>query len=170
MKKLTPAKVISLIIGGLFVIAFIIISVKVFVDRPQDLGPELEYIGKEHTGCPLPLPLGYIMLCSSEPGEEYYFATNLSMDELKKRFNATSAPNDNLPDGTGAATSGPGEYLEYTFEFLSFKSLEGKRFTITYYNNKKAILLLGGLSNSSKASIISLDKESYQVAKELVLE
>lgn len=100
----TRSSKIIVIIVALFVILAAILAVNTYNERPQDLGPELEYIGKRHTGCPLPLPIGYLMLCSAEPGEEYYFGTDLGIEEIEQYFKgATPIQSENRVSGTAAA-------------------------------------------------------------------
>ncbi|HEU5187677.1 MAG TPA: hypothetical protein VFT87_04180 [Candidatus Saccharimonadales bacterium] len=127
-----------------------------YINQPKNLGPNLEYLGKRHTGCPLPLPLGYLLLCSSEPGEEYYFGTDMSREELRGYFKgADSVTSENLVSGTGA---------KYSWVDVGFTTKSGN-FTFFFYDNKQGVLETYSLNKTNKKNIISIDKEDYQEAK-----
>lgn len=155
MKKLSKNKIITLVLTAVLIIVAVI-GVNIIQNQPQDLGPELEYIGKRHTGCPLPLPLGYIMLCSSEPGEEYYFATDLSNEELKTYFKNAHFV-EQLTPTRGTAP-------DYNYEYVEFKNSAGS-FTFFYYDNTTNVRSAFKLKPSVKTHIVSIDEKGLSIAR-----
>jgi hypothetical protein len=146
------------ILALLFVGMILFSVVKNYIETPHDLGPELEYIGTERTGCPLPGPLGALLLCSQESGKRYYFATKLSKDELVKYF-TKAIYNEEVT--LGGVTS-----AKWTAEYIPFKlnNDSDRHFVITYYHDTHAILEENDLK-TNKSFIISINKESYSAAK-----
>lgn len=47
--------------------------------EPQNLGAQLEYVGRDDLGC-------FLWWCEVKPYSVYYFATDLGLDELKGYF------------------------------------------------------------------------------------
>lgn len=156
MLKNRTSKIIVIIIAVLLLGAVGFFAFRSYTDHPQNLGPQIEYIGKRHTGCPLPLPLGYLIMCSSEPGEEYYFGTDLSVEELRGYFGGAKAiDSDSSISGTAA---------NYNYYDVGFTAPNGS-FTVLFYDSKEGVLQTFNLKTTTKKNIISIDKEDYQEAK-----
>src|SRR5438094_363462 len=75
-------------------------AIKDWVETPGDLGPRIEYIGKQKSGC-APAPLSFI--CIGPIYTEYYFATDLSLAELPAYFKHAKQVGDYdfLPNKSG---------------------------------------------------------------------
>lgn len=127
-------------------------GVKTFIERPQDLGTELEYIGKKTYGCYLH------WVCSSDPITSYYFGTDLTQDELKTYFKkAEYAEHPNLLGGGGG---------DYSYDYLFFKPVNGaEEFSIDYYDNTQVVIDLKDLRQTGKQNVISLTVEDFLAAQ-----
>jgi hypothetical protein len=147
----------------LLLLAALFIGILMFVlvqslEKPENLGPKLEYIGTETTGCPLPLPLGYLLLCSQEPGKEYYFATDMREEELKSYFkNAYYPSQDESQRGTDSF------YKRHDLRF-NLKNDMGF-FIVYYYYETEQILAINKQLQPKKQYIVSIRKDYYPTAK-----
>jgi hypothetical protein len=121
-------------------------GVKAYLERPQDLGPGLEYIGKSNYGC--------WFVCDSTPASVYYFATDMTQDELKTYFKgATYVEHPNSLGGGGAG---------YNFSDLYFRPRQSDReFLIDYYDNTQLVIGLFKLKQTNRHSVISISEKSY---------
>jgi pimeloyl-ACP methyl ester carboxylesterase len=113
--------------SGLFVMlvacvlsALLFAAWKYYLRPPQSLGAQLEYVGKSSYGC-------WWLACDSTPGSTYYFATDMTADELSHYFRRTDC-NTNDHSGLGGPDYA-GIYIDCT--------LSGKTLEITYYNNRQ---------------------------------
>jgi hypothetical protein len=87
----------------------------IFRAESPSLGSQLEYIGQRQFGCLL------VVLCeSSNPYSDYYFATDMTEDQLKAYFK-----------GATYGSSVEGEGADYTFSILGFQTTEGGHLTFT---------------------------------------
>ena len=158
MKNMSKKKKVLVGFIAALVLIFGLFGLKMFLEQPRNLGDNLEYIGKRHTGCPLPLPLGYILLCSSEPGEEYYFGTDLSVEELRGYFGRADI---------GKSGSGSSEFSNYILmSFQDHKSMS--YFYINYFDNPAAVKQAFDLRTTTK-NVVSLSDEDYKEAKQALI-
>lgn len=156
MSVVKNKKLIVIIIAALVAASVAFFAVNTYINRPQDLGTELEFIGKRRTGCPIPLPFGYLMLCSADLGERYYFGTDLPQGDLIKHFKKAEYISGDEP----IRSFGAG----YNFDALSFTT-PNSGFTFYFYDNKEGILNDFDLGHTTKKHIISIDSEDYKEAK-----
>jgi len=76
------------IVGVLLVFA---VRFYLSIERPTDLGSKIEYVGKINNNC--------FPMCGDPWGAEYYFATDITLDEVKRYFNkAKYYPSDSADD------------------------------------------------------------------------
>lgn len=118
--------------------------------EPQNLGQQLEYVGKDDLGCVL-------WWCEVEPYSVYYYATDMSTDQLKSYFSKAQFTNE--PDGGGSFSA------DYTSKGVQFKLNDANRtFLIQYYDNTQAVIRLIHLKPTTKSHIISITDSGYQLA------
>ena len=149
------------LIGGIVLWAAIVYVYQ----APRDIGDKIEYLGQRDYGC-APFPLSFV--CFSPPSTEYYFSTTLTQDELKTHFRyAHYKTNDPLKtsDGGGAVRAPDGRDIDYSFKDIVFVDKNNQRFVITYYDNKEAMTFGEHLRQADKPYIISMDPESYLLAR-----
>ena len=109
----------------------------------------MEYIGKQDHGC-------YIGFCDSSPGSTYYYATNMTADNLKTYF--TKAPYDiAAQDEAGVSTN-------YNFTRIHFNSSEGD-FIVDYYSNATGVINSKHLTPTTKKNVISISDAYYNSVK-----
>ncbi|HEU5187329.1 MAG TPA: hypothetical protein VFT87_02380 [Candidatus Saccharimonadales bacterium] len=156
MQKSSKTKIILFSVVAVVVIILALFGVKSYlVDQPKNLGPNLEYLGKRHTGCPLPLPLGYLLLCSSEPGEEYYFGTDMSEEELENYFTKAHS--------LGTPTTGTSD--GHSFKLLSFQpDFSNDIFYITYFENSEIIRDSLNKKTDNK-TVLKVSDSDYNLAR-----
>lgn len=147
------AKIIISIIIGFIVL---VLGISVLTNLPKaDLGPKLNYIGKEDYGC---LPFPFFFVCDSPTGSVYYFATDMSKEELKRYFTkAQFRDNPNSLGGGGSVSN---------FEYLDFVPREGgDTIVIAFYDNPQAVIKMRNLRDTSQKNVISISDEDYDLAK-----
>jgi len=139
------------VLFGVILVLIMVFGVKAYIERPQDLGAGLEYIGKTDYGC--------YVFCDSNPASVYYFATDMTQDELKGYFkNADYVEHPNSGGGGGAG---------YNFDDLYFKPRNGNdEFLINYYDNTQNVLTTNRLKQTSKKSVVSMGSFYYLYARE----
>jgi hypothetical protein len=121
-------------------------------DVPHPLGEKLEYIGKEDYGC-----TGF---CDSKPSSTYYYATDMSIDEVIHYFKRVTIESDQDIH----STSDPS--IPRTF---SLKSPKGDVFYITYYINGQEYIdkSKSEFQNTNKRQhILTVLDEQYTAAKD----
>ena len=131
-------------------ICLLIIAVASFIwaktNEPNDLGPELTYIGKKDFGC-------FVFWCDSKPYSEYYFATNLSKADIDTYFKDAKLV-QNIDGASGS----------YTYNQLHFKTTKGVDFWLIYYNAKSDTLLPTAKS-VHQTNTISITDHDYHLAQ-----
>lgn len=139
--KIRAIKKYQLVLVGLTVVLLAFFNIKAYIERPQDLGPELEYIGKSDYGC--------YFFCDASPGSVYYFATDLTQEELELYFTkATYVDYPNVGGGGGA---------HYNFDFLFLRPFGSEEeFVFSYYDNSQAVIDVNHLKQTNKQYIISI--------------
>ena len=112
--------------------------------KSYPLGDKLEYIGKEDFGC----TIGF---CDHEADSVYYYATNMSTQEVESYFrNATvEFPIDR----------------EISNSRIWLKTKSGDSFIIRYYDDKNETIKKNGLSPKNANMVISLLQSEYDSAK-----
>lgn len=116
---------------------------------PKPLGSELDYIGKTNYGCWFPF-------CDSTPASNYYYATDMTPDEITGHF--TKASPDNL-DTIQNNTTTPITFLLKTSKIDDI-------IYINYYPNGAKQAHDEGFDQPSKSHLISINSEDYQAAKD----
>jgi hypothetical protein len=113
-------------------------------DVPRPLGDKLEYIGKEDYGCTGGL-------CDSGPSSTYYYATDMSIEEIESYFKkaATEHPSDRESSSTR----------------IWLKTSSGKSFIVRYYDDKNTIVEKYNLTASQRKYVISLESTNYETAR-----
>lgn len=119
---------------------------------PKPLNDEAVYIGRRTTGCLIPL-------CGSNPADEFYYATDLSTDEITEEY-----------FGRAVVVSGP-EYNSQSISnnwTMTFENIESKeRFSVTYFTKGKAMSDYLGLNLNGKNNLILIsDRSDYNTAKD----
>jgi hypothetical protein len=146
------------IIFVLFISLAIFSAIKLYVEAPRDLGNRLEYIGKSNASCEwweLPLYFGF---CAG-PSYEYYFATDMGIEELKGYFRkAKFVQHDNL--GGASSSKWRAEYIPFE---LNDNSDRG--FTFLLYNDAHIIVEEESLQQTTKPYVISIHEDSYPLAQ-----
>lgn len=140
----------SWIIIGLIVMASFILGFLTFDHlnkQPRDLGPELEYIGKSEYGCWMP---GF---CDSGPATSYYFATNLSLEELKTYFK----------DAKPISSLNIDQPLQ-TPKRLFFTT-NGDKWVIVYYSAQEVLEKNPEVARTKKPFVISMDSSTFPKAR-----
>jgi hypothetical protein len=122
-----------------------------FSSKP--LGDRLEYIGKRDYGSWLPLS-------SQRPGSTYYYATDMSLEEIKQYFKGAASQEITEPNFVS------GTY-NYSYVGIRFKNLKtSEEFSVAYYvdgqNDKLKSL---NLSQFSKKHLIDIDANDYNRAR-----
>lgn len=114
-----------------------------FSSRP--LGKKLEYVGKTNYGC--------YVFCDSKPGSTYYYATDMTLEEIGSHFSKASLKQKNDSDSFHAYTS------------LWLVTPDGS-FDVYYYASAD-MLPKGIASKDTQAShFISLTASKYSLAKD----
>ena|SRR5260370_32679175 len=140
------------------VLAFtLFFTVKGWIETPTDLGPKLEYIGKEDFGC-APFPL--VFVCPGPFYSAYYFATNMSEEELAGYF--TKAKLNELSRGGGGVDYAADDiYLK-----VNFQTNRNPYFHFYFYYKIQAVLANSRLKSTGKLHIVSITNSDYKLAKE----
>jgi hypothetical protein len=120
---------------------------------PKPLGSKLEYIGKEDYGC-------IILFCDSGPSSTYYYATDMSLEEVKKYFGKASASEPNM-QGTNSRKNNKGIILWS----INFKLNQSQSFLVDYYKDGKYVASDRNLQTISKEHLISIDAKDYLTIK-----
>jgi hypothetical protein len=158
MKKLSKKqKWIAIIVLVLMVIAGLVIASAIrkisTTVGPADLGAKLEYVGKQDLG-------GCVLWwCENQPYSEYYFATDMSEDELGSYFEKASLNHREkevyplVPDGESRTVFG--------YRILG----QEDGFSIDYFDNTEYITKLHHLKRTSRAHVVQILDSSYPIAK-----
>ncbi|HEU5122332.1 MAG TPA: hypothetical protein VFT59_05820 [Candidatus Saccharimonadales bacterium] len=107
---------------------------------PRPLGDKLEYIGKEDYGSWLPLS-------SARPASVYYYATDMSKEEVREYFRGAKVDEPITPQGG---------------DFLIWAERNNNNFIIRYHTDKT---MLNKYAHGRKA-VVSVRSEDYNLAKE----
>lgn len=148
-KKKPNPTLIGLVAVGVIILG-IIASLIPWVqldNTPKPLGDRLEYIGKQNYGC----TIGF---CDAKAGTSYFYATDMSIDEVGKYFKKARLKEP------------PTSESDFTSIWLYNDEID-KDFFLYYYNpenlsdSERAAL---NLRNSSK-NLMKIDGSDYQNAK-----
>jgi hypothetical protein len=145
------AAVSIIIVAAIFIIRF---TPWVWYDHSEKpLGIIMEYIGKHDYGC-APGPC-----IGGEPGTTYYYATDMSMEEVEGYFKGANVKK--IENFSGQSSAG------YFYTYLSFelKSNGSRKTIINYYNDGAAVIKTMSLRKSLKKYAISLDAVDYVLIK-----
>jgi hypothetical protein len=143
MKLLKPPHLILLTIA-IFVIGVVgwVVYVNKVVSYP--LGDRLEYVGKRDFGC--------YGLCDSAPTSTYYYATDMTVEEVEGYFRGARLVQLYQPD----------KYQVYTTFYFDNDNYD---FNIHYYPTLSDIGEEINLNHSDKKHYIGLAKSKYDTAK-----
>jgi len=148
----------KIILLGLAVVIGVLVIMGAFkfvqrLNAPQpNLGSSFEYLGSQLSHC-------YFggLVCDSDPFSDYYFATNLTEEQLKVFFKG--AKYQEIAGGGGGASA------RYTFDELDFQTSDGRYFDIYYYHNVKPSQITAGLKDTTLPYGISIKDSGYLAAK-----
>ena len=136
------------------IVAFLFAAVCTYItylEGPHDLGSKLEYIGTSYSsGCVL-------FYCDSPASTEYYFGTDMSVEELKGYFSNAKFSDINQEDGAR-------DYAAFNLGFDPIHPNVSQGFNIRYYLYPESVLSVHHF-NTQKAHIVSLSDWSYQQAR-----
>ena len=121
------------------------------VTHPADLGSGLEYIGQHKFLCYF-----WGLSCYREAYSEYYFATDMSEDQLKTYFKGAEFQTM----GTGGGGAG------FNFDDLAFKATNGQKFDLQYYYGIKSSEIFPDVKNTTKSYGVSMTENDYKIAKQ----
>lgn len=144
MKKVSFSKkaIATVSIFTLLALGFFIFYVYPNFIFSKPLGDKLEYIGKTDYGCWL--------VCDANPGSTYYYATDMSVEEITDYFKAT--------------TSSPLRAFDGMTDFV-LKTKDGHSISIYYYTDKEKVADKGINKKVRKKAIISIPGFQYDAAK-----
>src|SRR5690606_3919320 len=108
----------------------------------KPLGDKLEYIGKTDNGS--------WVVCDAKPGSTYYYATDMSVEEIADYFKAT--------------TSSPLRAFDGMTDFV-LKTKDGHSISIYYYTDKEKVADKGINKKVRRKAIISIPSFHYDAAK-----
>ncbi len=149
-KNMKKYMVIGVIIALLLILAGLIGVYLMSKDKSNDasktypLGSGLEYIGKQDYGC--------IGLCDSAPGSDYYYATDMSVEEVVRYFKNTQL--DQAPRTIGDVVD------------FSLVTNNGNAISIYYYKTREAASKKHELPIHTKKYFLSVPDFSYEAAKD----
>lgn len=99
--KLHKRSKVKIIFGCIVLLFGAFFGTKLYIKRPRDLGPELEYVGKSTYGCYVPY------FCWTRPGGVYYFATDMTAEDLKGYFKKAAYVDNYVAGGGGGGSAIP---------------------------------------------------------------
>jgi hypothetical protein len=120
---------------------------------PKPLNDGMEYLGKEDYGC-------WPTICDSAPGTSYYYATDMTPQEIADAFTRAKVTDTIQLENSGVI---PGSY-NVTFS-ISPLSTDGKEFTISFLRDGQKITQNLGFRDTGKKYIIEIDAKDYYSAK-----
>jgi hypothetical protein len=140
--------------NSLVAIAVIIIAVIGWLfftsQKTYPLGDKLEYVGKQDYGCWL--------VCDSNPASTYYYATDMTIEDMTQVFK--NASQDSAPQ-TSSTTI---DNQDVAVKWLSFKTTSGQSFYVNFYSDPSQLVSHYHFSTTHKY-IISIGSESYPAAE-----
>lgn len=162
--KLTPAWRNFLIIFNVILALLIAAPFIWFYTKDlhvTNLGPKLEYIGKEDNS------LGYLLvfyLADSGPSVTYYFATDMQVAEIAAYFPKAKLlyepSHQQYPQVDKVSES-----TELIFTLVQKERGRDSNLVIHYYDHTSAILKQYNLRHTNKAHIISIPASDYELTK-----
>jgi hypothetical protein len=148
MRKFTrKQKWIGIVVLILVVLIGVVVTVVSKYNNPGNLGSQLEYVGKYNSSCDWG---GYIIsmgFCS--PQNEYFFATNMTVEELKVYFGRASLI-DYQDYSDVADKTFSGAELKYQRQGAS------QDFSIFYYNSSDGVINKYHLQATNKAHVVAI--------------
>lgn len=147
MKKVSFSKkaMATVSIFTLLTLGFFIFYVYPNFIFSKPLGDKLEYIGKTDYGCWL--------VCDANPGSTYYYATDMSVEEVTKYFKKSSMIEK--PSTIDGET------------YFGIKTPSSETIYMYYYKDKhhKKVERVGNLRSSAKQHVLTLPSFKYDAAK-----
>jgi hypothetical protein len=145
------------VFAGISILIVLVISLAWWIyttTLTYPLGDKLEYVGKKDTGCYISLTI-----CDSRPSTTYYYATNLSQNELTRYFKNTSEAEVE----SSAVTTSTG----YTYDYVTFHLPNTPDLiNVSYYTDSALITRDMKLQPSSKRHVISINSKYYAALRE----
>lgn len=111
--------------------------------RERPLSNSFEYLGKSDYGC--------WVVCDSNPGSTYYYATDMSVKEVTNYFKRTTSSSLRTFDGI----------TDFTL-----KTKSGNTISIYYYIDKNRVRSEGFNKETNKKAIVSIPSFHYDTAKD----
>lgn len=120
-----------------------------FHNAPKPLGDRLEYIGKQDYGCWL--------VCDSPPSSNYFYTTNMTLDEITRSLSQTSRLH--VSEIMGGSN-------EYTFQNITLYLPH--QVIITYYVDGEKAASYFGLKRGHKQHLIEIDSSDYEALRRML--
>jgi hypothetical protein len=117
------------------------------------LGERLEYVGEEKYGC--------YLICDANPASTYYYATDMSVEEVVMYFKGAVLKNDSDYELTTDPKTSP-----ITFSLGTNKNEKSIEFYIDYYIDGSEETKNLALKRTSKNHLIIINSGDYQTAKD----
>lgn len=114
---------------------------------PLGVSGELEYVGKDDYGC--------WWVCDANPASVFYYATNMSLDEVTHHLfkKATLQEQPQAGDASGEGVSGVVRY------WVNFDANDNQSFDLYYYENSEALIDRYHFLKTGKRHVISIGSE-----------
>jgi len=147
-KKKRVILIIAIILDAIILIIVGLIAFSAWQsNQPHPLGDRLEYVGKQDYG---------YGLSDGPPSTEYYYATDMTVDEVASYFNKTE-----LYKGSPTSIN---KMSDYASILLSNKSSHVS-FEVDFYDHGSTYDSMSHLINGKKY-IISINAKDYAIAKQ----
>jgi len=115
--------------------------------QPHPLGNKLEYVGKQDYGC--------LFFCDSNPTTNYYYETDMSLDDLEVYFENAQIVSKPVQTTTNFKNDST------TLSLIQFSNVKSqKKFVLTYYSDG-VLLAKDNNLNVSKKHILMVDSKDY---------
>lgn len=125
-----------------------------YINRPQDLGPKLHYIGKSSSFC--------LFFCNSIISTQYFFSTDMGADELSSYF-----PGMELTSKSVGYSQTQPELISTAWLIFKKQGQDKKYLTISMDGDVQSIVKEKHLKDTNQRYIVELGDDSYEVAKGL---
>lgn len=148
-KKQFVALIILLAVGILVICGVILWWLRPVSAETYPLGNKLDYLGEVSYGCTL--------ICDSDRASTYYYGTDMNIEEVAAYFNKATLDNKKdlaLQESPSVPRS------------LSFKTVRGDVFDITYYLEGKEYNAKFGLKPTKTRHTLVILDEQYPLARE----
>lgn len=150
--------------AGIFIVMLILIAFLMSgiswvrqLQAPQDLGPQMSYVGRKDFGCVL-------WWCETQKYSMYYFATDMEDEALKVYFDAAIFKRSERQEPSDVAVTSVNEVQFY----FGLKSQDRQGFTLSRYDNTDYVVQTYKLRKTGKKYIVEVLDSSYETAKSVL--